>query len=270
MLDLLALLHSDTRLHNICHAFWTLCDRVRTSIQTQMRDRECLQEQKQEVLRFLRDLEQNRGSISVAEYKAATGGVTDMLSCLDEAAMRSAAPADPTPLVVCETVRTGQRGRPPIRINREFLGQALTMRGPVRLSRTLPCSARTIRRRAQEEGFLQRGAPVFTYTPNNNGTITRTYRSTTAHVSTLSDEQLDALVVSILHHFPNFGRRMIAGSLSARGHNVPRAHIIALYVLFHAFVDGHLCLVTGIRANNNNRGETVLRLFHDACTFISE
>ena len=59
-LDLLALLHSDTRLQRLRDAFWTLANRVRTAIHTQMGDRERLHEQKREVLDFLRQLEQVR------------------------------------------------------------------------------------------------------------------------------------------------------------------------------------------------------------------
>jgi transposase InsO family protein len=34
--------------------------------------------------------------------------------------------------------------------------------------------------------------------------------------------------------------------------------------VIHAFIDGFSRLVTGIRANNNNRGESVLTLFEEA------
>lgn len=59
-LDLLTLLNSDTRIQNIRDAFWTLADRVRTAVHTQMGDRPRLEEQKRDVLQFLRHLEQVR------------------------------------------------------------------------------------------------------------------------------------------------------------------------------------------------------------------
>lgn len=34
--------------------------------------------------------------------------------------------------------------------------------------------------------------------------------------------------------------------------------------MFHGFIDGYSRLVTGIRASNNNRAQTVLDLFEDA------
>lgn len=40
--------------------------------------------------------------------------------------------------------------------------------------------------------------------------------------------------------------------------------LIHYRIVIHAFVDGFSRLVTGIRASNNNRAETVLQLFHDA------
>ena len=40
--------------------------------------------------------------------------------------------------------------------------------------------------------------------------------------------------------------------------------LIRWKIVIHAFVDGYSRLVTGIRASNNNRAETVLNLFLDA------
>ncbi|KAF9050909.1 hypothetical protein BDP27DRAFT_668555 [Rhodocollybia butyracea] len=48
-------------------------------------------------------------------------------------------------------------------------------------------------------------------------------------MSTLSDDELDAVIGHILEVFPAFGRRMIAGHLRHLGHSVPRARIRLSY-----------------------------------------
>ena len=67
ILQLLAILHNDRRLENLRHAYWTLADRVRTAIHTQIGDRARLQEQKAEVDEFLKSLEEVR-PISGADF----------------------------------------------------------------------------------------------------------------------------------------------------------------------------------------------------------
>jgi hypothetical protein len=61
----------------------------------------------------------------------------------------------------------------------------------------------------------------------------RTYTSTSAPVSTISDADLDSLLASILQTFPNFGRRMLKGRLRVLGHRVPRERIAASYLRVH-------------------------------------
>lgn len=161
-----------------------------------------------------------------------------MLDGLDEASRRSADPADPADFVIWQVARTGRRGRPRIEINTAFLEQALTFRGPEALSRALNGpSSRTIRRRGQDAGLLERGVPVFTYARDSEGNTIRTHRSATARVSNISDDQLDTLIAQILNNFPHFGRRMLAGTLSSYGHNVPRARIVASYIRVHGITN---------------------------------
>ena len=40
--------------------------------------------------------------------------------------------------------------------------------------------------------------------------------------------------------------------------------LIRYGIVIHGFIDGYSRLITGLRASNNNRGETVLSLFLDA------
>ncbi|KAJ6580321.1 hypothetical protein B0H10DRAFT_2235346 [Mycena sp. CBHHK59/15] len=75
--------------------------------------------------------------------------------------------------------------------------------------------ARMIQRRALEYGLVQPGQPVYTDTPQADSTVSCTYTSTSALVSTLTDEELDSILTSILETFPNFGRKMLKGQLPA-------------------------------------------------------
>ncbi|KAJ7586767.1 hypothetical protein C8J56DRAFT_1004721 [Mycena floridula] len=84
-------------------------------------------------------------------------------------------------------------------------------------------------------------------------------------ITSLNEHELDQLVSSVLEVFPGFG---------PSGHHVPehriresylRVHgLIRFKIVIHCFIDGKTRLVTGIRAGNNNRGTTVLNLFHNA------
>jgi hypothetical protein len=154
-----------------------------------------------------------------------------MVSDLDEARHLSSDPPDAPNIVVSQRVSTG--GRPRIEIDPTFLAQALDLHGTTHLAHVFNCSSRTVRRRALQYGLALPGAPVYTDTPNTNGTVVRTYTSTTRPLSTLTDEQLDGLLTSILEVFPDFGRRMLIGRLKAGGHHVPRERITASYLRVH-------------------------------------
>jgi hypothetical protein len=81
--------------------------------------------------------------------------------------------------------------------------------------------------------LVEPGARVYTDTTRTDGTVVRTYASTSRPVSTLTDEELDVLMTSILEIFPDFGRRMLMGRLKADGHHVPRARVTASYLRVH-------------------------------------
>ena len=118
-------------------------------------------------------------------------------------------------------------------IDPAFLSQALSLRGPAHLAPVFSVSARTIRRRALEYGLAQPGAPVYTDTSQQDGSTSRVYTSTSAAVSTLSDNALDTLLTSILETFPHFGRRMLSGQLRSAGYRVPRSRIASSYLRVH-------------------------------------
>ena len=159
-----------------------------------------------------------------------------MLSLLEQASTQSLDPLEDgaESLVVAYRVRQpGGRGRPRLEFDPGFLAAALELRGPTGVASIFGCSSRTIHRRAVEYGILQPGEPVYTDSPQPDGTIRRTYQSSTRPVSTLSDDDLDTLVADILQVFPAFGSRMIIGCLKAAGHHVPRARIVESYARVH-------------------------------------
>lgn len=129
---------------------------------------------------------------------------------------------------------TGRRGRPRIEVNPEILETALQLRGgPTSLAPVFDCSARTLRRRALELGLVEPGPPVYVDFEHEDGSITRIYRSSTAPVSTLEDEELDIIIASILTIFPTFRRRLLDGHLKHLGHRVPQSRIQESYTRVH-------------------------------------
>ncbi|KAK6972320.1 hypothetical protein R3P38DRAFT_3134346 [Favolaschia claudopus] len=113
--------------------------------------------------------------------------------------------------------------------------------------------------------------------------------SYTGPLSAISDDDLDALVVNLRCHYRRAGVTMFDGMLRRLGHHVPRERIrqsliridpvqrvfqritirrrtyhhglIRWGIVIHGFIDGYSRLITGLRASNNNRAQTVLDLF---------
>jgi hypothetical protein len=156
-----------------------------------------------------------------------------MVNALDQACHQSSDPPDGPMLIVSHTTKSRRRGRPRIEIDPAFLSQALDLRGPSHISSVLHCSSRTVRRRALEGGLVSPGHPVYLDHILPDGTTGRVYTSSTRPVSTLTDDQLDQLVTSILEIFPRFGRRMLTGRLKDSGHHVPRDRLTASYLRVH-------------------------------------
>ncbi|KAF7325542.1 hypothetical protein MKEN_00403600 [Mycena kentingensis (nom. inval.)] len=129
--------------------------------------------------------------------------------------------------------------------------------------------------------------------------------SYTAPVSTMSDDELDAIILALRSHYRRAGLRMLGGMLRVLGHRVPQERVrqsllrvdpvrriferirirrrdyrvlgpnslwhhdgqhglIRWGIVIHGFIDGYSRLITGLRASNNNRAQTVLELFLDA------
>ncbi|KAF7346893.1 hypothetical protein MVEN_01441500 [Mycena venus] len=201
------------------------------ALHTQRSDSARLSLQVGEVLRLLQAAEQHRTAFSSAEYTVLQQSITAMVQQLDEARYLSSDPPDAPDVVVSQRVATG--GRPCIEIDPEFLAQAIQLRGPAHLASVFRCSACTVRRRLLHHDLSEPGQHVYNDTPQADGTIARSYTSTSRPVSTLTDSELDALLTSILEVFPDFSRRMLMGRLKSAGHHVPRDRITASYLRVH-------------------------------------
>ncbi|KAJ6479992.1 hypothetical protein C8R47DRAFT_1285349, partial [Mycena vitilis] len=256
---------SPDALQNLRAAYQILKRNVIRTLRTQRGSETQIDAQIHEVHQFFAAVELHRASIPPTEFATVEQSVTDMVASLNEVRHQSSDPPSGPSLVVTTYVPTG--GRPRAELDRTLLSHALSLRGPTHLRDIFNVSARTIRRRAIDYNLVQPGVPVYTDTPQADGTVSRTYTSTSAAVSPLTDDALDTLLTDILRTFPNFGRRMISGRLRAAGHRVPRDRIAASYLrvhVIHCFIDGKSRYVTRIRVSNNNRAETVLQVFREA------
>ena len=82
-----------------------------------------------------------------------------------------------------------------------------------------------------EFGLSKPGPPVYTEQEQHDGSVERVYsRGSCANLSQATDEELDAILISIYEQFPSFGKRMIDGYLMALGERVPRRQIEESYL----------------------------------------
>jgi hypothetical protein len=141
--------------------------------------------------------------------------------------------ADPPPsasrLQLVTVSRTGRRGRPRKEINPDLLAQALQLSSKATIARHAKVSARTVQRRALEQGLAQPGQAVFSVGPD--GTMVRQPR--TQQPPLISDAELDEHVADILVIFPTIGRALLDGQLRSRGIRVTRQRIRESYVRVH-------------------------------------
>ena len=157
-----------------------------------------------------------------------------MLECLQNAENEAMGPPAPG-LPVSHRVKA-RAGRPRVEINRNYLEDALQIRGPHQLAKVLGCNPRTIRRCALEYGLADPAAPVFQITHNADGTMSRTWHSSSTPARSLIAEDpnaLDDIVQSVLQTFPRMGRQKLNGVLKARGYRIPRERLRESYVRVH-------------------------------------
>jgi hypothetical protein len=167
--------------------------------------------------------------IPVHERDIMNTSLHKMVECLRDAMTAATDPPDAPFMPTTHLVYTGRPGRPRIGIPPELLALTLDTRGPTEASADFNCSARTVRRRAIENGLAEPGAPVYVEYEQEDGIRFRVYRSSSGSQSDLSDNDLDEVMLYIITTFPSFGRRMIDGHLKYLGHHIPRSRIQASY-----------------------------------------
>ncbi|KAF4590092.1 hypothetical protein EYR38_009390 [Pleurotus pulmonarius] len=214
-------------------AFSELKRLVSSDLRMQQGDAARLSARKQDCHRLLQLLQQHSSLFTENEHATIEGSLNNMILHLDNAVHNSAEAPDSAFLPVLYTKPTGRPGRPRIEIDREFLAVAYELRGPAHLGKALSVHPRTVRRRLLEQGLAEPAPPVYVDYEQEDGSITRMYRSSTGGVSDLNDEELDEIVLYILEAFPGFGRRMIDGHLKCLGHRIPRTRIQASYARVH-------------------------------------
>lgn len=129
-----------------------------------------------------------------------------MVESLDEAQDNSLDPLTATPPSLSNLHYTGRPGRPRIEIDPGILSRTLPIEPKTAVAGLLGCSARTVRRRQQE-------------VEHQTGVLLAPRQSA------LSEDELDAIVSQILNDFPYYGRSMVMGAMTVRGHNVPERRI---------------------------------------------
>ncbi|KAJ3911879.1 hypothetical protein F5877DRAFT_22859, partial [Lentinula edodes] len=128
------------------------------------------------------------------------------------------------------TEYTGRPGRPRTVINPDFLRFAHNHCTTTGLSHFLDVPRPTVRRRLLECGIATPGIGPFNFPPRGIHELQ----------SSESDDVLD-----------------ITSNHCDTG-------LICWGIVIHGFIDGYSRLITGLRASNNNRGQTVLSLFLSA------
>ncbi|CAG7848143.1 SubName: Full=Uncharacterized protein {ECO:0000313/EMBL:CCA76101.1} [Serendipita indica DSM 11827] len=133
--------------------------------------------------------------------------------------------------VLTHIAGTGQRGRPRIEIQCEFLVAATELRRPADIAPVVNVSTRTVRRRQLEAGVRQPGLPVSIQRADDTGQRVTMYPGHRSQSQLeLTDQNLDELMREGLTLFPAFGQQMQDGFLRSRGFRVPRERIRSAFL----------------------------------------
>lgn len=157
---------------------------------------------------------------------------------------------------VVESIHTGNRGRPRISIDPDFLRWAYSQRTVSGIAYFLGVHRNTVRSALLEHGIVQPQSnpfqsppeePVVSTAPQEHDELLDpplalpdvfppdieppvTAGGTTSYtgpLSTISDEDLDKLIIRLRHHFRRAGLSMLDGMLRRMGHRIPRERVRA-------------------------------------------
>ncbi|KAG2063868.1 hypothetical protein BDR04DRAFT_1036922 [Suillus decipiens] len=251
------------QLTNIYDSFMQLGERVHVTLRTQLGDIGRLNAQKADA----RHKSKHLNIIPPGERLVIEASVDRMVQELDTVTTVSSDPPDASPITLGSHVQGGMVGRPSIDILPSDLADLSSGRVSRRhLAELYHCHPRTIRRRLLEFNLSPPGPPIYVDEQQPGGIVNRTYhRGSSSDLSTITDAELDRLILELYHQFPLFGRWMHDSYLLQLGYRIPCSRTEASYLqlVIHGFIDGFSCYVLGMRVSNNNRSETVLSLFED-------
>lgn len=170
--------------------------------------------------------------MTAENMQTVTSSIEAMIGELEQCILVSHDPPDAPPIILGESVLSGQSGRPAVHIDPDDLAMLATGRTTMRaLGELYQCGARTIRRRMLDFGLSEPGPPVYIIQQQEDGTTHREYSAgRCANLSDLTNDELDTIMISIYEQFPSFGRRMIDGYFMALGERVPRQRIHDSYL----------------------------------------
>jgi hypothetical protein len=235
----------EDRREAIFRSYELVCEQVYRALRTHLGAQHTLNMHRQEVLgvqqaiqmvrltkmhyTILNDILKNQELFLDNDISTMQQGINEMLEHLSAARTSLSDPAPAGQIVeAVRKVHSGGRGRPRLEINPAFLEEALTLSGPTGISRQVnDASARTVRRRALELGLGKPGSPVCSTSYDEAGNLIRTYNphNPSNRASSMSEEQINAMLVETLTTFPEIGRSMSAGDFAAQGYHVTRRQL---------------------------------------------
>ncbi len=147
-----------------------------------------------------------------AEYATLQDNIHHMVEALNAAVHQCNDLPDTGPVLTTgRHVRTGKWGQPCIEIEPNYLLQTFRESGNSayrEVSTAANCCGRSVRQQRQDYGHLMCGEPVYTEegAAEEGGESRRHFHGRgRPPSSTLTDEQLDALLIQCLQDFPTFG-----------------------------------------------------------------
>lgn len=133
-----------------------------------------------------------------------------------------------------EAGRVKRRGRPQRYINPVVLHRLVAAGYKAhRIAKLICWPVRTLSRRLVDLGLVALGQAPFQYTKNPDGTVTRTRHVTRPEMSTLTNDELDGLLLRILADHPDIGRRMLKSALLVHGERVSKERVTESYDRAH-------------------------------------
>lgn len=130
-------------------------------------------------------------------------------------------------VVIVDEKMTGERGRPKLIIDKDFLCAAIQSCTWAELGRRFGCNPRTVRRRAIELGLVEPCPSVRQLHIDANHNEYETITSYTPAMADLTDEETDSILRQIYDVFPSFGREMIRAQFRLYGFRMSRERIRA-------------------------------------------